>query len=61
MAGMRGRRDQDAHKGAVEGDRPNEHDQGNRNAPGLDENGMPDDPVAITEDVLGANEDDTQG
>jgi hypothetical protein len=53
-------RDQDEAKGAVEGDRPNEG-QGNQNAPALDENGLPSDPVAITEDVVGANEDESQG
>ena len=49
--------DQDIHKGAMEGpDTP-----GNRNAPALDDDGWPNDPVAIAEDVLGANEDETQG
>ena len=49
--------DQDIHKGATETpDTP-----GNLNAPALDENGWPNDPVAIAEDVLGANEDETQG
>ena len=49
--------DQDIHKGATETpDSP-----GNLNAPALDENGWPNDPVAIAEDVLGANEDETQG
>ncbi len=49
--------DQDIRKGATETpDSP-----GNLNAPGLDENGWPNDPVAIAEDVLGANEDHTEG
>ena len=49
--------DQDIHKGAIETpDSP-----GNLNAPALDENGWPNDPVAIAEDVIGANEDETQG
>ncbi len=49
--------DQDIHKGATETpDSP-----GNLNAPALDENGWPNDPVAIAEDVLGANEDHTEG
>lgn len=49
--------DQDIHKGATETpDSP-----GNLNAPALDENGWPNDPVAIAEDVLGANEDETSG
>ena len=50
--------DQDLMKGAVE-DGPDT--LGNRNAPGLDEGGMPNDEVAIAEDVIGANEDQTQG
>jgi hypothetical protein len=49
--------DQDIHKGATESlDSP-----GNQNAPALDENGWPNDPVAIAQDVIGANEDETQG
>ena len=50
--------DSDLHKGAVEG-LPD--GQGNENAPALDENGLPNDEVAIAQDVLGANEDETQG
>ena len=50
-----------AHKGAVEGDRPEDQQYGNRNAPALDENGMPDDPIKIAEDALGAEEDETEG
>ena len=50
--------DQDIHKGAIE-DGPDT--LGNQNAPALDESGWPNDPVAIAEDVLGANEDETQG
>ena len=53
--------DQDEHKGAVEGDRPTDPQRGNENAPALDENGMPKDEVAIAEDVLGAQTDETQG
>jgi hypothetical protein len=54
--------DPDQYKGAVEGDRPTDEQQGNENAPGaLDSNGMPRDKVAIAEDVIGANLDDTQG
>jgi len=53
--------DPDLHKGAIEGESPTEPGHGNRNAPGLDENGMPDDPKAIAEDVVGANADETQG
>jgi hypothetical protein len=51
--------DQDLKKGAVE-DGPNT--LGNHNAQAaLDESGRPHDEVAIAEDVLGANEDETQG
>jgi hypothetical protein len=50
--------DPDLHKGAVEG--PPDGD-GNPNAPALDEQGLPNDPVAIAQDVIGANEDGTQG
>jgi hypothetical protein len=49
--------DSDLQKGAVEA--PDA--QGNANAPALDENGMPNDEVAIAQDVLGANVDETQG
>lgn len=49
--------DQDIQKGATE----TPTSPGNLNAPALDENGWPNDPVAIAEDVLGANEDQTQG
>ena len=51
----------DAGIGAVEGDRPDDLQQGNPHGDGLDSNGLPDDPTAIAEDVIGANEDDTQG
>ena len=53
--------DPDRHKGATEGTRPADEQSGNRNAPALDDNGMPDDPVAIAEDEIGANEDQTRG
>ena len=50
--------DQDLQKGAVE-DGPNT--QGNANAAdALDEGGLPSE-VAIAQDVIGANEDQTQG
>jgi hypothetical protein len=50
--------DSDLHKGAIESE---PDDQGNAHAPGLDDDGMPNDEVAIAQDVLGANEDETQG
>ena len=50
--------DSDLQKGAIEGGA----EQGNSNAEGaLDEQGLPCDEVAIAQDVLGANEDQTQG
>ena len=54
--------DPDQDKGAVEGDRPTDKQQGNNNAPGaLDANGLPKNSIAIAEDVIGANADQTQG
>ena len=54
--------DQDGSKGAVEGDRPTDTQQSNKNAVGaLDGNGLPKNRLAIAEDVIGANEDHTQG
>ena len=51
--------DSDLQKGAIEG-LPD--GQGNENAQGaLDEQGLPCDKNAIAEDVIGANEDETQG
>ena len=51
--------DPDLTKGAIEG--PPDEDHGNRNAPALDDLGWPNDEVAVAEDVIGANEDETQG
>ena len=54
--------DQDLSKGAVEGDRSTDKQQGNKNATGaLDANGMPKNKVKIAEDVVGAQVDETQG
>ena len=54
--------DSDQYKGAVEGDRPTDKQNSNEHAPtALDSNGLPKDQVAIAEDVIGANEDGTQG
>ena len=52
--------DADLEKGAVDGP-PSTNAQGNANAPALNESGLPNDEVAIAEDVIGANEDQTQG
>jgi len=57
----RARKDPDGRKGAIEGDRPTDEQIGNPHGNGVDENGWPDDPVAVAEDELGANEDETQG
>jgi hypothetical protein len=51
----------DDHMGAVEGDRPSDKQQGNENATALNEQGLPEDPVAICEDVIGANVDGSEG
>jgi hypothetical protein len=53
--------DADIHKGAVEGDRPDDIQSGNPHGDGVNDDGLPDDPVATAEDKLGANEDKTQG
>jgi hypothetical protein len=52
--------DPDLAKGAVEGPPPDSA-HGNPNAPALNEDGLPNDEVAIAEDVIGANEDESQG
>jgi len=53
--------DQDIHKGAVEGDKAGDDQPGNAHGDGIDDQGMPDDPVATAEDQIGANEDGSQG
>ena len=53
--------DPDLHKGAIEGDRPTDEQQGNPHGDGLNDDGLPNDPVATAEDKIGANEDGTQG
>jgi hypothetical protein len=50
------------HEGAVEGDKATDKtQQGNPNAPALDDQGMPEDCDKIAQDVIGATEDETQG
>lgn len=54
------------HEGAVEGDKATDRpQQGNENAQAsahaLDDQGLPKDKDKIAEDVVGANEDQTQG
>jgi hypothetical protein len=51
-------KDQDVHKGAVENDRPDPKSGGH---PGLDDKGLPNDPVAIGQDAEGARDDESQG
>jgi hypothetical protein len=54
--------DADANKGVVEGDRPGDRtQQGNAGAPALDAEGRPSDWQKICEDVIGANDDGSQG
>ena len=50
--------DHDAHKGATEDDRSGPERSSH---PGLDQNGMPDDAIAIAQDRLGAHDDQSQG
>jgi hypothetical protein len=49
--------DADMHKGAIEDDHP----FAMSNAPGLDDDGLPNDEIAIAEDAIGAREDGSQG
>ncbi|MQA31432.1 MAG: hypothetical protein GEU82_16625 [Luteitalea sp.] len=50
-----------AHRGAVEGNRPEDTQTGNPHGGGIDSQGMPNDPVATAEDAIGAREDGTEG
>jgi hypothetical protein len=50
--------DSDLQKGAIEG---SPDGQGNPSGTGLDDQGWPNDEVATAQDVIGANEDKTQG
>jgi hypothetical protein len=50
-------RDHDVHKGATEDGCPS----ATTNAPGLDDNGLPNDDTAIAGDALGARADGSQG
>ena len=55
------RDDNDIHKGAIEGDRPGDEQQGNPHGTGIDDEGLPDDPIATSQDKIGANQDGTEG
>jgi hypothetical protein len=51
----------DEHMGAVEGDQASDPQPGNKHAQAIDDEGRPTDENAEFEDVLGANEDGTEG
>jgi hypothetical protein len=60
--GTKNQDDQDARKGAIEGDRPTDKPQmGNPHGSGVDKDGLPNDPIATAEDEIGANEDESEG
>jgi hypothetical protein len=50
--------DNDIHKGAKEEGRPGPRRSSH---PGLDKNGLPNDPIAIAQDALGARADKSHG
>jgi len=52
--------DPDLQKGAIQGDRPDDEQQGNANVPALDDRGLPAKATAIAEDRIGANVDDSE-
>lgn len=52
--------DPDIHKGAIQGDRPGDEQQGNTNTHALDESGLPARRIAIAEDRIGANVDNSE-
>jgi hypothetical protein len=53
--------DPDVHKGATEGEKATDEQIGNPHGDGVNDDGLPDDPVATAEDAEGANADKTQG
>ena len=61
LMALRQQDDPDVHKGAIEGDRPTDEQLGNPHGDGVNDDGLPDDPIATAEDVEGANEDQSQG
>jgi len=53
---------EDEHLGAVEGDTPSDSpNQGNPSGPGVDTEGLPNDPVGTAQDRIGANLDESGG
>jgi len=53
--------DPDSHKGAIEGDRPDDQQHSNPLGTGVNEEGLPDNPVASAQDRIGANVDESEG
>jgi hypothetical protein len=53
--------DPDSHKGVIEGDKLTDEQVGNPHGGGVDDDGLPNDPIATAEDRIGANEDKSQG
>jgi hypothetical protein len=53
--------DQDAHKGAIEGDRATDEQNVKSKASALDKDGQPADCDAIAEDAIGARVDKSEG
>jgi hypothetical protein len=54
--------DADEHIGAVEGDKATDKpNQGNPSGTGIDDKGVPNDPVATAQDRIGANQDESEG
>ena len=52
----------DEHLGAVEGDKPSDQpNQGNPSGPGVDSDGLPNNPVGTAQDRIGANLDESEG
>jgi hypothetical protein len=53
---------EDEHLGAVEGDTPSDAlNQGNPTGPGIDAEGLPNDPIGTAQDRIGALLDETEG
>ena len=52
--------DQDAHKGAIEDDRPTHQQEGDADVSALNSDGLPADSTATAEDRIGANVDDSE-
>ena len=55
------RDDNDIHKGAIEGDRPGDEQQGNPLGTGFDDEGLQVDPIDSSLVIIGAIEDGSDG